>query len=242
MKINKLLLDTGGDIPFPQARVTIHTPTLKEIALIGERNFFIGCHFLNFNKDNLSDKDKLGLEDKSDFDIFMSVMNNPQMAIHKTDALMVLALLFPQCKLKVTKEEILLQSENISSSINKRNYDEFKNILNQVFCLKGEESDDYNPADALAARIAEKIKKGKMKRNKKDTQDEDFSVYEKYMSILSVGLKKDKNVLANYTVYQIRDEFQRYVMKENYDIYIEAKLAGAKDLEEVGNWMDDIHS
>jgi hypothetical protein len=31
-------------------------------------------------------------------------------------------------------------------------------------------------------------------------------------------------------------------MKENYDIYIDAKLAGAKDLEEVDNWMDDIHS
>lgn len=243
MKINKLLLETGGDIPFPRAQVTIHTPTLKEIALIGERNFFIGCHFLNFNKETLSDEDKLGLENKSDFDIFMSVMNNPQMAIHKTDALMVLALLFPQYRLKVTKEEILLQSENFSSSINKQNYDDFKSILNQVFCLKGEEAgDEYDPADALAARIAEKIKKGKMKRNKQGTeQDETFSIYGKYMSILAVGLKKDKNELSNYTVYQIRDEFQRFIMKENYDIYIDAKLAGAQDLEEVENWMDDIH-
>ena len=50
-----------------------------------------------------------------------------------------------------------------------------------------------------------------------------------------------KNELSNYTVYQIRDEFQRFIMKENYDIYIDAKLAGAQDLEEVENWMDDIH-
>lgn len=244
MKINKLLLETGGDIPFPPARVTIHTPTLKEIALIGERNFFIGCHFLDFNKENLSDKDKLGLEDKSNFDIFMSVMNSQQMAIHKTNALLVLALLFPQQKFKITKNEILLQSENFSSSINEQNYEEFKDILNQMFCLHGEESgDDYNPADALAARIAEKIKNGKMKRNKKDAeQEEDFSIYGKYMSILAVGLQKDLNTFSNYTVYQIRDEFQRFIMKENYDIYIQAKLAGAKDLEEVDNWMNDIHS
>ena len=244
MKINKLLLETGGDIPFPPARVTIHTPTLKEISLIGERNFFIGCHFLNFNKDNLSDEDKLGLEDKSDFDIFMSVMNTSQMAIHKTDALMVLALLFPTYRIKINKEEILLQSENFSSSINKQNYDDFKSILNQVFCLEGEGAgDDYDPADALAARIAEKIKKGKMRRNKKGTeQDEDLSIYGKYISILAVGLGKDINMLSNYTVYQIRDEFQRFIMKENYDVYIKAKLAGAKDLEEVDNWMDDIHS
>jgi hypothetical protein len=80
-----------------------------------------------------------------------------------------------------------------------------------------------------------------MKRNK-DKNVEESSIYGKYISILSVGLQKDKNELSNYTVYQIRDEFQRYIMKENYDIYIDAKLAGAKDLEEVDNWMDDIHS
>ena len=242
MKLNKLLLQTGGDIPFLTAGVTIHTPTLKEIGMIGEKDFLIGCHFLNFDKDKLSDEDKSGLADKSDFEIFMSVMNSREMAIHKTDAIMVLALLFPQYTIKIDKDKILLQSEKHSSSINKQNFNDFKSILNQLFCLGVEAEDEYNPADALAARIAEKIKKGKMKRNKKDMgDDEDFSVYEKFISILAVGLAKSKNELANYTIYQIRDEFQRFVMKENYDIYIEAKLAGAQDLEEVENWMNEIH-
>lgn len=198
---------------------------------------------MNFNKDVLSDKDKLGLEDKSDFEIFMSVINSREMAIHKTDALMVLALLFPQYEIKIDKDKILLQSEKYSSSINKQNFNDFKSILSQLFCLEAESEDEYNPADALAARIAEKIKKGKMKRNKKDVEDsENFSVYEKFISILAVGLAKSKTELANYTIYQIRDEFQRFVMKENYDIYIKAKLAGAQDLEEVENWMNEIHS
>ena len=111
-----------------------------------------------------------------------------------------------------------------------------------MFCLEiAEGEEEYNPADALAARIAEKIKKGKMKRNKKDIDDKELSVYDKFISILSVGLKKSKVELSDYTVYQIRDEFQRFMMKENYDIYIEAKLAGAQDLEEVKNWMDNLH-
>ena len=58
---------------------------------------------------------------------------------------------------------------------------------------------------------------------------------------MAIGLNKNKNDLANYTIYQIRDEFQRFVMKENYDTYIKAKLAGAQDLEEVENWMNEIH-
>ena len=242
MKINKLLLQTGGDIPFPTAGVTIHTPTLKEIGLIGERDFLIGCHFLNFTKDNLSDKDKLNLENKSDFEIFMSVMNSRERAIHKIDAIMVLTLLFPQYEIKIDKDKILLQSETNSSSINKQNFNDFKSILNQLFCLGGEAEDEYNPADALAARIAEKIKKGKVKRNKQKVEDdENFSVYEGFLSILSVGLAKSKIDLADYTIYQIRDEFQRFIKKENYDIYIKAKLAGAQDLEEVENWMNETH-
>ena len=50
------------------------------------------------------------------------------------------------------------------------------------------------------------------------------------------------NELLNYTVYQLQDEFKRYQMKLAFDINMQAKLAGAKDLEEVDNWMDDLHS
>ena len=242
MKIDELLLQTGGDIPFSPARVTIHNPSLKEIGMVGEKNFHIGCHFLCFNKDNLPEEDKKGLGDISNFEIFMSEMNSRQRAVHKIDAIMVLALLFPQYKIKIEKDNILLQSENFSSSINKQNYEDFKSILNQMFCLQLAEGEgDYNPADAFAARIAEKIKKGKMKRNKKGDSDGDLSVYKKFISILAVGLQKSQQELSEYTVYQIRDEFQRFILKENYDIYIKAKLAGAQDLEEVKNWMDDLH-
>lgn len=242
MKINQLLLQTGGDIPFLSAGVTIHTPSLKEIAMLGEKEFLIGCHFLNFNKNKIEEQDKNGLENKSDFEIFMMIMSSRERAIHKINALMVLALLFPQYEIKIEKDKILLQKEKFSSSINEYNYNEFKSIIGQLFCLEDAEGgDDYNPADALAARIAEKIKKGKMKRNKKDISQEDFNVYSGFISILSVGLGKSKNELAEYTIYQIRDEFQRFVAKENYDIYVKAKLAGAQDLEEVDNWMDNIH-
>jgi len=243
MIINKLLLQTGGEIPFLSAGVTIHNPSLKEIGFIGDKDFLIGCHFLCFNRNTLSDEDKINLENKSDFEIFMSVMLSKQKALHKTDAIMVLALLFPQYEIKIQKDKILLQSEKNSSSINEQNYKDFKNILNQMFCLEGEEAgDEYNPADALAAKIAEKIKKGKMKRKNIDIdEDKDWSIYEHFISVLAVGLQKSKKELSEYTVYQIRDEFQRYIKKENYDTYIKAKLAGAQDLEEVENWMDKIH-
>lgn len=243
--LSELLLQSGNDIPFNKARIAIHQPRIKEIAYIGEEKFFVGSHFLMFDKNfYLSDEDKNGLEDKSNFHIFMTVMNSSDGASHKTDAIMVLTLLFPEYKVEIKKDSILLQSENFSSSINEENFEDFKVIINQMFCLKGEAGEEeFNPADPVANKIAEKIKKGKMKKAQTGTDKEmpKINLLSNYISILSVGLGKDKNELMNYTVYQLKDEFKRFQLRESYDLYVKASLAGAQDLEEVENWMEDIH-
>ena len=41
------------------------------------------------------------------------------------------------------------------------------------------------------------------------------------------------NILLNYTLYQLFDEFKRNELKMGYDMYVKAQLAGAKDLKEV---------
>jgi hypothetical protein len=52
--------------------------------------------------------------------------------------------------------------------------------------------------------------------------------------------KKNLNELMQYTVYQLFDEFQRFQLKVQWDAYVQARMAGAKDLEEVDNWMIDL--
>lgn len=243
-ELDELLLQSGNDVPFGPAQVTIHNPRLNEIAFIGEDNFHNGIHFLNFDKSRLSVEDKSDLTERDNFDIFMSMINDSRLAKYKVSALMVLALLFPQHKIKIEKDQILLQLENFSSTLNKINYEEFKEVLQQMFCLNFSADggqDSYNPQDALAAKIAEKIKKGKEKRQKAKGEKGKISVYAHYVSVLSIGLKKDKNELMNYTVYQIRDEMTRFQLKEAFDMNIKARLAGAKDVEEVDNWMKELH-
>jgi hypothetical protein len=242
MKLDELTLDSGVDIPFGAAGVTIHVPTLEEIGYIGEEDFLIGCHFLLLDKNNLEVVDKSGLDNQSNFHIFMSVMNSSDKAKHKTDVILVLTLLFPNYKVKIEHDKILLQLENFSSSINETNFNEFQDIIAQMFCLGGQGKDgDYNPADALAKRIADKLKKSKEKRAKAKGQDiENVSIYGKYISILAVGLRKDKNELKEYTIPQLRDEFERFTLKQEFDTWFKAKLAGAQNLEEVKNWMEDL--
>ena len=101
----------------------------------------------------------------------------------------------------------------------------------------------YNPVGKKASKIAEKLRKAKEKINKINSDNNDnIAVFSRYISILSVGENKDMNELMDYSVYQLKDEFQRFQKKQAYDMYISAKMAGAKDLDEVDHWMDEIHS
>jgi hypothetical protein len=62
MMIDELLLLSGNDIPFLEARMTIHQPRIHEIAYITEHKFWMGCQLLIFDKEkDFNDKDKIDL-------------------------------------------------------------------------------------------------------------------------------------------------------------------------------------
>lgn len=245
-KLDELLLISGSDIPFPEARLTIHQPRIKELSMIGEENFLIGSHFLCFDKNKLLEQDRINSGNQSNFDIFMSVINSKEKARHKICALMILAMLFPNAKILLQKDRILFQEEEQTTEINRVNFEKFQSLIAQIFCLYeslGDNKEQYNPADALAAKIAEKIAKSKAKKQAlAGSNDEKINIYSRFISVLTVGLQKDMNSYMGYTIYQLRDEYKRFILKQNFDAYVKARLAGAQDLEEVDDWMKDIHS
>ena len=243
--INDLLLLSGNDIPFVPAQITIHQPTIKEIAYLGEEAFFTGCQLLNFSKNLLSEEDKLNLENTSNFDILIAILReqNAVMQKNRNCVDMVLALIFPEYEISFEKDCIKLKKENEEHKIDNSNYEEFKSVIGSVFSFGNSKDSkpDFNPSGDLAKKIAEKLNKRHQKLAEvKPTQKVD--ILSRYVSILSVGEQKDMNALLNYTTYQLFDEFKRYELKMGHDIYVQAKMAGAKDLKEVEDWMQDIHS
>ena len=46
----RLALMTGIDIPVPECGLTLHQPTIQEISMIGEEQFFIGVQVLCVDK------------------------------------------------------------------------------------------------------------------------------------------------------------------------------------------------
>lgn len=238
---NELLLLSKNDIPFLEAQVNIHQPTISEISLIGEESFFSGCQFLNFSKTLIKAEDKSDLDGMPDFEVFMSIMCSPEITEHRNNVIMVLTLLFPTHQIKFTPNAILLANNAGIARIEESNFDTFKDILVSMFGLEelGTSGTGYNPVGTRAEKIAEKLQKAK--NRKAQDGHHKVAILSRYVSILAIGEQKDMNDLMQYTVFQLKDEFKRYQMKQSFDMYIQAKMAGAKDLDEVDNWMDDIH-
>lgn len=249
MNLNYSTLLLGTDIPFTSAQLVIHQPRLKEIGFLGDKDFFSGVFMLDFSKSSFNLQGKEQLEDKTDFELFMMLFNEKNEQLRQTQvcAQLVLLLLFPQYTLKVTKQCLLLIKEQEIHRIDKTNYDDFREIIQEIFCLDQLRGDgkgkEYNPKGVLAKQIADKIKKGRQKLAslKGESEGGDFSIVGRYISILTVGLQKDINVFQEYTIFQLFDQYKRYIMKYEADIYLKAQLAGAKDMKEPDNWMGDIY-
>lgn len=243
--MNNLSLLTGADIPFPEGRLVIHQPTIKEIGFIGENTFFLGCGFLSFSKDILNDRDKSRLEEIDDFNILMSIMMGKNIDINLKEnvesAQQVLLLLFPNNDITFEAEQIKIGE----GFINKNNFVRFKQILKEMFQLSFKNDGvqkDYKPANSAAAAIAEKLKKRHEKLAQANgTDSNNIQIFGRYMSIISTYQGISFLDLVQYTVFQLYDIFNRIQLKMAYDMAIQAKMAGAKDVKNPEDWMKDLY-
>ena len=118
------------------------------------------------------------------------------------------------------------------------NYEQFKKLIQQMFCLSNLKGQDYNPANKLAEQIANKLRQRHKKLQKKtDGQPKSISILSRYISILTIGNHHTIPELMQYTVYQLFDQFRRFEKKYAYDAWFSAKLAGAENLDDVDNWL-----
>ncbi len=252
--LNKLLLLSGNDIPFTQAQLIIHQPKIKQIALIGQRSFYTGCEYLNFSKEKLDEQDKNHLQQYSNFEVLMTIMRNSNASIEKGKVSMqlVLLLLFPEYKISFLPRSIMLSKQDQQGKVQQHfieesNFQSFKNIVSQMFCLNqihGKKSKKYNPGGPQARALVKKFQKREQQLAKIKNQGKEktqISILAQYISILEIGLKQDINLLMQYTIYQLFEAFRRFRAKEEYDIYVRAKLAGAENLDEIQNWMGELN-
>lgn len=239
----RLGLMTGIDLPIPELQTTIHQPTIKEISLIGEQDFFIGIQLLCIKKQMYIQDESL-LNSTNNFQIFMAIMNEKQTAEKKTAVQQVLTLLFPQSNVIFTPRSIVLNSPQGMVTIDEGNFEILQQLLNEQFCLKGSGQEQFNPEGQKAKEIAQKLMRARQRVAEQKMQGEggSGSMFSQYLSILTIAIgSMSLTDLSNLTMYQIYDLIERYTLYLNWDLDIRSRLAGGKPDKPAENWMKNIH-
>lgn len=253
--VHNLLLDTKQVIPFPSARLIIYQPSIAEIGLINEPSFLTAVNAITKNYKTMKVEDNSDLDSLSNFDILMSIMRENTEASKKIfkSVFNLLELIFPTYNIRFTPSSFIfipkdIQGEKIEPCIiDKNNFDEFAQIIYEMFglaaLLNEDAAQDYNPAGDRARALVEKFQKKReylaQLRKERGEDTSMSSVFGRYINILAVGEHKDKNELSKYSVYQLIEEFKRFQLKEAFDYTLQAKMAGATKIKDAKDWMQD---
>lgn len=111
--------------------------------------------------------------------------------------------------------------------LNNDNFLDFQMIVKERNGISQLNEDIDNPANAKAAALLAKKKALKKKVDKAKNQDSDGITLADLISITASGLQLPISVVSQYDMYQFNDQFNRLRIFKDYDVNVQALLAGA---------------
>lgn len=242
-----LALMSGIDIPIPELQLIIHPPTIKDIAFMGEEQFFTSVQYICLEKEQLI-QDKTLLSTMTNFQVLMKVLAQSQDKSKKDIIQTFLLLLFPNYKIVMLPSSIIFsQQDQQPIIIDDNNFDIFQSYIKKVLCVNNIFQGDniiYKPSNDLAKKIADKIMEGKRKvaqQRAMENGGKKSSILTRYISILTVSKVIDLHNATSLTLFQLFDIMERYTAFTEWDIDLRVRLAGGKPEKRVDSWMRDMH-
>lgn len=248
--VDELLLILGQDIIFSKQRIIVHQPRLKELSVFEQKDYLAFTSLLAHPKRLLDFTKNTDVDKLTDFDVILLILNETQSSAlikFNLGLRILLSILFDKYELKVTLKNIKLLKDDKEYIIDNDNYSELQVILNQIFCLKQTSNQpEFNPQGAMASRIAEKLRNRhkQLAQYKSEKGISKVDVISRRISILTVGLNKDINVFNEYTIYQLFDEYERFMLAHKFDLFIRraCSFGGVSKNEKIEDWMKDLDS
>lgn len=241
---NELGLMTGIDLLIDQLQIIIHQPTILEISMMGEKEFFSAIQFICIDKAKYQDeKDKVLLENINNFQLFMNIITDERMAKQKKNVLLCFDLLFPKYKITIIpKRSLLFNSDDENVIIDEQNFEILQKIIKKMFKIEQSQEEAFNPVDDKAAEIAKKLQRGRDRvAREKAAKGEGINSIKQYLSIIPFACPSMSLTDANnLTIYQLYTLIERYRLFISWDLDIRTRLAGGSPDSQPENWMKNI--
>ena len=205
--------------------IFITQPTVEEVLKLGETSFLQAIQYISRTSESFAvvknDNDDIGI--LSDLQLLLLIYHNEPLV--RADIDNFFDLVFPRYVVKVTENSIdFLDPEDstIKGRVTPFNFESLQTICLDLFLPMSQQEKQYNPQGDKAQEIAEKLKKGREEKARREGGlDEPQSLYGTELSILSVGLQISINDLAKNTLFQLNDMFMRFLAKMRWDQYFD---------------------
>lgn len=233
-------------MPVPELQLIFHAPTIKDIAYMGEKQYFMAVQYLCLEKEQLVQDETLLLS-MTNFQVLMKILEQTKDKDKKSAIITLLKLIFPDFSAAITKNSIILTMDGNDGPtilIDEQNFDIFQEVLREILCVNSlfqGENVIYNPGNDRAKEIVNKLMKGRRKVAEQKAGNGNQSVLVRYISILTVAQIITLEDCINCNMFQLFDLMDRYTKKTEWDTDRQVKLAGGKTEKQVESWMKDIH-
>lgn len=218
---------SGGQVLVPESGIYITQPTVRQIVQFGEDNFYLAIHII-INLEDFIKEIKEGnseLNKRSDFQVLLDIIGSKRVMEVNNSINNLFDLICPDFQIEYKKNSIeFYQTENeqkeLRGILTPFNFIGFQNLLNELFVSKEDKDNQLRPANERAKKIAEKLEAARRRKAEEHKTEKKSSIFGLYISVLSIGLSMDINVLYNYTPFQLYDSFTRFIKKLESDNYM----------------------
>ena len=246
---------SGQQVKVPSCGIFLTQPKIKDIVMVSSENDFMTIVHLLAHPNQFASlirQGKNGLDNVPDFQIIIEVLRQADTQYRPLfDSFFELCL--PQFQVRCSRHsiEFVTDDGNVVGMLNAFNYEEFSQILSELFLPRQKEEDvDYkiNESDETSKRLLEKIKRNRaaLAKQRAERDGSNISVFGLYISILSVGLGVDVNMFYGYTPFQLYDSFNRFLAKlarDKYEAMLTIPFADTSELQknEVPSWLENLY-
>lgn len=248
MRDMQLALMAGIDIPIVELQLTIHPPTVKDIAFMGEQEFFRAAQYLCVDKEVLI-QDENVLQGLNNFQVLLKVLEQSKDKSAKAALNTLLLLLFPNYRTVIMPKSIIITQLNTGAEpviIDENNFELLQAVAKEVLCMSSlfqGKNIVYKPANATAKRIADKLMRSRKKiAEQKALKDQSESVLTRYLSVLTIGAGISPQKCTDLNLFQLFDLMERYTSYVEWDTDLRVRLAGGKPEKQVESWMRNLYS
>lgn len=236
---------SGQDVPIKECNIIVHQPTIKQIVMFKETSFISAMQLFSNIDENIARVREANplTENFNDFQLLIAMINQDGQIKQNVNSFF--ELIFPLYVIEIENEDIsFYKDEQKVGIINFNNYKIFCDVMDKLFGLPTDKK-KYNPVNKKAEELANKFKKrAEILAKQKGKTDDSPSLFGSYISILSIGMNLDINILLNYTPFQLYDAFNRYWKKVQSDFYQRVSTMPMMDvskMEEPDNWTNNLY-